>query len=88
MLQYDRHDIYSEPTHGALLKYERGYHACTIFHSPAHNKRSVVIVAGGDPGNNMETAEIWDHTVDGSAWQESELISTIFIRVALNYTLL
>ena len=88
MLQYDRNNINSQPTHGALLKYERGFHTCTIFHSPAHNGRSVVIVAGGVSGKKMDNAEIWDHTVDGSTWQESKLISTIFIRVAHNYTLL
>ena len=61
--------------------------ACTIFYSPAHDGRSVVIVAGGlDNGYTLDTAEIWDYTTEGSKWEESKIIFTIPL-VILNYKL-
>ena len=76
VLQYDRNDINIEPTEVVSMIYSRGYHTCTIFYSPAHDGRSVVIVAGGS-GNSENTAEIWDYTNEGSTWKESKLFSTI-----------
>ena len=75
-MQYDINDINSEPTLVASMIYSRESHACTIFYSPAHDERSVVIVAGGS-GNSENTAEIWDYTNEGSTWKESKLFSTI-----------
>ena len=76
VLRYDKNDINSEPANVASMKSLRVSHACTIFYSPAHDGRSVVIVAGGS-GNSENTAEIWDYTNEGSTWKESKLFSTI-----------
>ena len=57
------------------MTYSRYSHACTIFYSPAHDGRSVVIAAGG---HRKDTAEIWDYTNEGSIWMESKLVSLFF----------
>ena len=50
------------------LLYHRVHFACTIFTSPKHNFRPVVLAAGGW---TQERAEIWDYTVASSSWVES-----------------
>ena len=53
------------------LLYHRVHFACTIFTSPKHNFRPVVLAAGGW---TQERAEIWDYTVASSSWVESNYI--------------
>ena len=53
---------------------ERSGHACTIFNSPIHDLRPVVIAAGSNYGSGKNTTEIWDYTQDGTKWEESKLI--------------
>ena len=50
------------------LIYERIHAACTLFLSPLHNNRPVVVMAGG---SRQVTAEIYDYT-KSNAWEESK----------------
>ena len=56
------------------MVYKRYGHACTIFNSPIHDLRPVVISAGSNYGSGKNTTEIWDYTQDGTKWEESKLI--------------
>ena len=74
VLKYTTSNINENPNQIASIVHWRWNHACTIFNSPAHNGRPVVIVAGGQPSSAYKTAEILDFTQEGSTWQESKLI--------------
>ena len=54
-------------TEAPRLLYGRLYHACTIFKSPMHGGRPVVISIGGYSGR---TSEVLDYTRNGSVWEE------------------
>lgn len=54
------------------LIYERIHAACTLFLSPLHNNRPVVLIAGG---SRQVTAEIYDYT-KSNAWEEIEKLPT------------
>ena len=45
---------------GPSMSYKREHAACTLFHSPLHNGRPVVLAAGG---RNQATAEVYDYTI-------------------------
>ena len=67
---------------GPSLINKRGSHACSTMASPAHEGRTVAVVAGGKEdgqwtmaggyGDGGDTAEILDYTMPGSTWQLSE----------------
>ena len=50
---------------GPSLLGKYGAYASTLFHSPRHNNRSVVMVFGKDP-----TLQVLDYTVPSSVWEE------------------
>ena len=52
---------------GPSMSYKREHAACTLFHSPLHNGRPVVLAAGG---RNQATAEVYDYTI-ANQWQTS-----------------
>jgi len=52
-------------TTGPSLSYKRWHAACTLFNSPLHNGRPVVLAAGGI---NQATTEVYDYTYDNQ-WQ-------------------
>ena len=54
--------------------HKRDYFACTLFYSPMHDKRPVVLSAGGRLGRSRSTAEVLDYTTANAEWQESKLI--------------
>merc|ERR1719228_3046540 len=54
-------------TNGPTLLYERDGAACTLFLSPLHDNRPVVLVAGG---SFQATAEVYDYTNGNAAWEE------------------
>ena len=54
-------------TTGPSMTYERMNAGCTIFNSPLHNDRPVVVIAGG---NGQSTAEVYDYT-NANQWQTS-----------------
>lgn len=54
-------------TSGPSLIYDRFHSACTIFNSPQHNNRPVVLAAGG---NSQPSAEVYDYT-NASQWETS-----------------
>ena len=54
-------------TTGPSMNYDRRLAACTVFKSPLHNNRPVVLVAGGFGQN---TAEVYDYT-NANQWQTS-----------------
>ena len=49
------------------MSYERDSAACTLFNSPLHNGRPVVLAAGG---RDQATAEVYDYTY-ANQWQTS-----------------
>ena len=53
---------------GPSLSYDRDQAACTLFKSPLHNGRPVVLSAGG---SSQATAEVYDYTNPNSQWQTS-----------------
>ena len=71
-MKYNRNDIFKRPVKVELMNIERYGCGCTIFNSPAHNGRSVLIVVGGTL--LQKNAEIWDYSVVGSKWQTSMFI--------------
>ena len=84
VLKFDGNDIYNPPIEVESLIHDRRQHACTIFYSPVHDGRPVVIVAGGlgltnQPEFVSDKAEIWDYTIDGSKWEKSKIFSTKFL---------
>ena len=60
-------------TTGPELAYELRGGTCTIFNSPMHENRPVVLVAGGG-GNSSRTVEILDYTDSLAVWTESKNI--------------
>ena len=64
-------------TTGPSLSYRRVNAACTLFYSPLHNGRPVVLAAGGI---GQTTAEVYDYT-NSNQWQKS-------IHINISYTLL
>ena len=54
-------------TTGPSTLEKRFYHACTLFNSPLHGNRPIVLAAGG---SGSGTAEIYDYTITNE-WQES-----------------
>ena len=57
-------------TPGPSLIYDRSHAGCTLFLSPLHNNRPVVLIAGG---YDQSTAEVFDYT-NGNTWEESKYI--------------
>ena len=49
---------------GPSTNYDRKRSACTLFYSPMHNNRPVVLIAGGQ---SQTTSEIYDYTI-ASSW--------------------
>ena len=74
-------NINEDPMEVAPMVHARDNHACTIFNSPQHYGRPVLIVAGSDiaSGSGIDTAEILDFTKEGSSWQESKLIFALLL---------
>ena len=75
-MKYNRNDISNRPEQVEPMNIERSGCGCTIFNSPLHNGRSVLIVVGGTL--SQENAEIWDYSVEGSKWQTSMFILNLF----------
>ena len=57
-------------TTGPSLLYQRYYAGCTLFMSPMHQNRPVVLAVGGHGQSN---AEVLDYTITNAAWEESKL---------------
>ena len=62
-------------TTGPSTLEKRYYHACTLFNSPLHGNRPIVLAAGG---SGSGTAEIYDYTITNE-WQES-MYSLVFLK--------
>ena len=56
-------------TSGPSMNYNRRCAACTLFESPLHNGRPVVLVAGGYGAG--PTSEVYDYTNANNQWQTS-----------------
>ena len=50
---------------GPMMTFARGYHACGIYHSSAHDGNPIIVISGGF---ESDTSEFWDFTVPGSKW--------------------
>ena len=75
-LLFDSADGFSHKE-GPSMNNRRVYHSCSTMVSPAHQGRTVAVVAGsyyGDPDGDdgRDTAEILDCTVPGSSWELSK----------------
>merc|ERR1719494_647586 len=57
-------------TSGPSLRTARWFAACTLFQSPKHNKRWVVLVVGGGGSREAATSEVLDFTVPNAVWEE------------------
>ena len=74
VLKFDSSNLNSNPVEVESMVHKRYYHACTTFNSGLHNSRTVMIVAGGEDGSGINSAEIWDFTQEGTSWEKSNLI--------------
>ena len=68
-LIFDTRDGFSHKV-GPSMNDERVNHACSTMVSPAHQGRTVAVVAGSFYGG-QDSAEILDFTLPGSSWQLS-----------------
>ena len=69
VLLFDSADGFSHKE-GPSMNDERANHACSTMVSPAHQGRTVAVVAGSYYGG-QDSAEILDFTMPGSSWQLS-----------------
>ena len=60
---------------GPPMNNERTTGACTLFYSPMHNNRPVVLALGGYAG---VTTEILDYSVVGTGWEYSKFDVLVF----------
>ena len=74
VLVYDTENGFSYKV-GPPMNNARSIHACSSMKSPAHKGRTVAVVAGGG-GDGLDSAEILDFTIPGSAWELSEYLLT------------
>ena len=73
---FDSSNDFSHEDGPSLIK-KRWTQACSTMVSPAHEGRTVAVVAGGygdNFGYGLDTAEILDFTMPGSTWQLSEYL--------------
>ena len=56
---------------GPSMIHKRSDFACTLFYSPMHDNRPVILSAGG---GNDHFSEVLDYTTANAEWQESKLI--------------
>ena len=75
VLVYDTENGFSYKE-GPPMNHARGHHSCSTMKSPAHEGRTVAVVAGSYNGDGMDSAEILDFSIPGSAWELSEYLLT------------
>ena len=73
VLVYDTENGFSYKE-GAPMNIARFFHSCSTMASPAHEGRTVAVVAGSGFGDGEDSAEILDFTIPGSAWELSEYL--------------
>ena len=73
VLVYDTENGFSYKE-GPAMNHARYYHSCSTMKSPAHEGRTVAVVAGSYNGDGMDSAEILDFNISGSAWELSEYL--------------
>ena len=73
VLVYDTENGFSYKE-GTPMNYARARHSCSTMKSPAHEGRTVAVVAGSDFGDGKDTAEILDFDISGGAWELSEYL--------------
>ena len=71
VLVYDTENGFSYK--GPPMNHARSSHSCSTMKSPAHEGRTVAVVAGGY-GDGPDSAEILDFNISGSAWELSEYL--------------
>ena len=77
VLKFNSNNIKNKPVEMESMLYSRYGHACTIFKSALHDNRPIIIVAGSYTyyaRSESNTAEVLDFTLEGTSWQESNLI--------------
>ena len=73
VLVYDTENEFSYKE-GPPMNHARSWHSCSTMESLAHEGRTVAVVAGSGYGDGMDSAEILDFTISGSAWELSEYL--------------
>ena len=73
VLVYDTENGFSYKE-GPPMNHARWQHSCSTMKSPAHEGRTVAVVAGSYSGDGMDSAEILDFDIPGSAWELSEYL--------------
>ena len=72
VLVYDTENGFSYKE-GPPMNHARSDHSCSTMKSPAHEGRTVAVVAGGY-GDGPYSTEILDFAIPGSAWELSEYL--------------
>ena len=65
-------DDFTRHEKGPSMNHDRTWFACSSMVSPAHDGRTVAVVAGSITGDGQDIAEILDFTMPGSVWELSE----------------
>ena len=73
VLVYDTENGFSYKE-GPPMNHARYHQACSTMKSQAHEGRTVAVVAGSYSGDGMDSAEILDFNISGSAWELSEYL--------------
>ena len=70
------HHVNHSFTRGPRLLYSRMDHACTLYRSPLHGNRNVVLVSGGLDNNDfpkpIKSTEVLDFTNNTANWEKCE----------------
>ena len=73
VLVYDTENGFSYKE-GPPMNHARSSHSCSTMKSPAHEGRTVAVVAGSRVEDGADSAEILDFDIPGSAWELSEYL--------------
>ena len=66
-------------TDGPTLLHQRYGHACTLFYSPMHSNRPVVLMVGNvDNRDDIASSELLDYTQHNAKWVQSKLLYNHF----------
>ena len=90
VLKFNSKNLNDDPEEMESMLNARSNHACAIFESTLHEGRPVIIVAGGDASystsgkEGLDSAEVWDFTMEDSSWQESNLIFVLYVQRLMN----
>ena len=70
-------------SNGPTLLHKRYGHACTLFYSPMHANRPVILIAGGSAyhrgrGYHLGISELLDYTQNNATWVKGKFLHNSF----------